>query len=88
MNSSERVDFIDHVQTRGVVSDPEDLADCTGPVDRTCPQAALLERVPTDSVPDRVIFAARGSLIGGLGSVDLDLLSVGGVAEAVDGTLY
>ena len=85
VDSSEQVDLEDLVETRGVPSDPEDLADRTGPVDCRDPPADLVERVPTDSVPDRVIFAARGSLIGEIGSVDLDRLPVGRVAEAVDG---
>ena len=84
VDSSERVDLEDRVETRGVPSDRGDLADQTGPVDCRDPSADLVEGLSTDSVPDCVIFAARGSLIGGLGSVDLDRSPVCVVAEAVD----
>ena len=46
----------------------------------------MAEVVATDSVSDRVIFAARGRLIGRSGSVDMDLLFVDGVVKAADGT--
>ena len=75
----------DRVETRGIPSDPEDLADRTGPADRGDLPADLALGVSIDSVPARVIFAVRERLIGRPGSVDLDRLPVGAVAEAVDG---
>ena len=73
------------VETRDIPSDPEDLTDRTGPADRGDSPADLALGVSTDSVPPRLSFAVRGRLIGRPGSVDLDRLSVGAVAEAVDG---
>ena len=73
------------VETRVIPSDPEDLADRTGPVDCGDSPADLALGVSNDSVPARVIFAARGRLIGRTGFVNLDRLPVGAVAEAVDG---
>ena len=64
----------------------DDVADCTGPVDRGYPPVDLAEGVSTESVPDRGIFAARGRLIGVCSSVDLDRLLVSVVEEATDGT--
>ena len=55
-------------------------------MDRRDSPAGLTEAVFTDSVPDRVIFAVRGSLIVRSVSIDLDLLCVDGIAEAADGT--
>ena len=73
------------VETRVIPSDPEDLADRTGPVDRGDSPADLALGVSSYSVPARVIFAERERLIGRPGSVDLDRLPVGAVAEAVEG---
>ena len=87
MDPSERVDLEGRVETRGIPSDPEDLADRTGPVDRGDSPADLALGVSTDSVPARVSFAVRGRLVERPGSVDLDRLPVGAVAETVDGTL-
>ena len=86
MDPSERVDLEGRVATRGIPSDPEDLADLTGPVDRGDSTADLALGVSVDSVPARVSFAVRGRLIGRPGPVDLDRLPVDAVAEAVDGT--
>ena len=85
MDPSERVDLEGRVATRGIPSDPEDLADRTGPADRGDSPADLALGVFTESVPARVSFAVRARLIGRPGSVDLDRLQVGAVAEAVDG---
>ena len=74
------------VVTRGIASDPEDLADRTGPVYRGDSPNDLVLGVSTDSVPARVSFAMRGRLVGRPGSVNLDRLPIGAVAEAVDGT--
>ena len=86
MDPSERVDLDGRVETRGVPEYPKDLADCTGPVDRVDSQADLALGVSTDSVPARVSFAVRGRLVGRPGSVYLDRLTAGAVAEAVDAT--
>ena len=86
MDPSERVDLEDCVETRGIPSDPEDLADRTGPVGRGDPPADLALGVSTDSVPARVSFEVRGRLIWRPGSVELDRLPVVAVAETVDGT--
>ena len=69
-------------------SDPADVADRTGPVDRGDSPADLALRVSTDSVPACVRFAVRGRLVGRPGPVNLDRLPVGAVAiaEAVEGT--
>ena len=85
MDPSERVDLGDRVATRGIPSDPEDLIDRNGPADRGDSPAALAFGVSTDSVSVRVRFAVRVRLIGRPGSVDLDRLQVGAVAEAVYG---
>ena len=82
---SERGDLESSVETRGIPSDPEDLADRTGPADRGDSPADLALGVSTNSVPARVSFAVQGRLIGRPGSVDLDRLLVGAVAKAVDG---
>ena len=87
LDSSERDNLEDRAETRGVPVQPNDVADCTGRVDCGGPPADLAEEVATDFVPDRVIFAAQGRLIRISGSVDLDLLFVGGVAESENGTL-
>ena len=84
MNSFERVDLEDRVETRGIPSDSEDLADRTGPSDRGDSPADLALGVSRDSVPARGSFAVRGRLIGRPGSVNLDRLPVGAVVEAVD----
>ena len=86
MDPSERVDLEGRVETRGIPSDPEDLAYRTGSIDCGDSPADLALGVSTDSVPSRVSFAVRGRLIGRPGSVDLGLFPVGAVAEAVDGT--
>ena len=83
MDPSERVDLEDCVETRGIPSYPEDLADRTSPVDRGDPPADLALVISTDSVPAGVIFAVRGRLIWRPGSVELDRLPVVAVAEAV-----
>ena len=85
MDPSEQVDLEDRVQTRGIPSDSENLANRTGLADRGHSPADLAVGVSTDSVPSRVSFAVRGRLIGRPGSVDLDRLPVGAVVEAVDG---
>ena len=72
--------------TRNIPSDPEDLAYRTGPVDRGDSLVDLALGVSTDSVPARVSFAVRGRLVGRPGSVYLDRLTAGAVAEAVDAT--
>ena len=86
MDPSERVDLEDRVETRGIPSDPEDFADRTGLADRGDSPADLALGVSTYSVPARVSFAVRGRLNGRPGTVDLNRLLVGAVAEAVDGT--
>ena len=70
----------------GIPVNPGDLVDGTDPVDREDAPVNWAEGVSTDFVPHRVIFAARERLIGRLGSVDLDRLPIGGVAEAVSET--
>ena len=87
MNPSKRVDLEGRVATRGIPSDPEDLADRTGLVDREDSPTDLALGVSTDSVPARVSFAVLRRLIGGRsGPVDMDRLPVGAGSEAVDGT--
>ena len=85
-DSSERADLEGRAETRGVPVNPDDVADCTGPVDRGDHPVDLAEGGATDAVPDRFISAARGRLIGRWGTVNLNLLFVGKVAEAADGT--
>ena len=84
MDPFERVDLEGSVETRGIPSYLEDLADRTGPVDRGDSPADLALGVSTDSVPARVIFAVRARLIRRPGPVDMDRLPVCAVAEAVD----
>ena len=86
MDPSERVDLKGRVETRGIPSDPEDLADRTGPVDRGDLPDDLALGVCTDSVPACVSFEVRGRLIRRPGPVDMDRLPVCAVAEAVDDT--
>ena len=62
---------------RGVLVNPDDVEDGTGPVNREDPPADLAEGATIDSVPDRVGFLARGRFIGRSSSVDLDHLFVG-----------
>ena len=64
MDPSERVDLEGRVETRDISSDPEDLADRTGPVDRGDSPAELALGVSTDSVPAGASLAVRGRLIG------------------------
>ena len=85
MDPSERVDLEDRLKTRVIPSDSEDLADRTGPAYRGDSPADLTLGVSTDSVSAQVSFAVRGRLIGRPGSVNLDRLPVGAVAEAVEG---
>ena len=86
LDSSERADREDRAETGDAPVNPDKVANSTGPVDRGDPLDDLTEGVSTASVPDRVIFAARGRLIGKWDSVDLDRLLVGVVAEVSDGT--
>ena len=86
MDPFERVDLEGSVETRGIPSYLEDLADRTGPVDRGDSPDDLALGVSTDSVPARVSFEVRGRLIWRPGSVELDRLPVVAVAEAVDAT--
>uniref|UniRef100_A0AAV1VNA2 Uncharacterized protein n=1 Tax=Peronospora matthiolae TaxID=2874970 RepID=A0AAV1VNA2_9STRA len=87
VNPFEPIDLEGRIETRVIPSDPEDLADSTGSADRGDSLADLALEVSTDSVPACVRFAVRGRLIGRPGSVDLDRLPVGTVAEAVDCTI-
>ena len=75
MDPSERVGLADRVETRGIPSDQEDLADRTGPVDRGDSLDDLALEVSTDSVPARVSLAVRGRLVGRPGFVGLDPLA-------------
>ena len=69
--SSEQADLEDRAETRSSLLDLEYLARHTGVVDREESPADLTLEVPTNSVPDRVIFAAQRRLIGRSGPMDL-----------------
>ena len=64
MDPSERVDLEGRVETSNIPSDPEDLADRTGPVARKDSLADVALGVSTDSVPAGASLAVRGRLIG------------------------
>ena len=87
MDWSRRANLEDRTEMQGVSSDPEDLVDSTGPVNRRDPPAGVTEVVITNPVPECVIFAARKLLIGSSGSESLNRLLVGGVVEEADGVL-
>ena len=72
-DSSEKSDLEDRAETPGAPVNPDDVEDCTCPVYGGKTPDDLDEGSATNAVPDRGIFATQGRLIGGSGSVDLDL---------------
>ena len=76
----------DGAVTRGASADPEELVDRTRPLYRRDSPPGATEAVTTDPVPDQVMFAAQGLLIGSSGSGSRDRLLVVGVDETADGT--